>query len=147
MGAPRSAVRSPTGAGSLGVALERLGPGPIAAVVGAELLERVGDERVAGVALATRALAALLAWQALAFGCGAWMRAELAAGLALALALSACVLPGAPLAGAGLPGALALAGEGLVPGRLGITSALGTALAMLAGLGLAGAGLSDWRER
>ena len=137
----------PEGSGSLGVALERLGPGPIAAVVGAELLERVRDERLAGVALATRALAALLAWQALAFGCGAWMRAELAAGLALALALSACVLPGASLAGAGLPGALALAGEGLVPGRLGLTSALGTVLALLAGVGLAGAGLSDWRER
>lgn len=137
----------PAGDGSLEVELERLGPGPIAAVVGAELLERVPDERLAGAALALRSWVALLAWQALAFGCGAWMRAELAAGLALALALLACMLPGAPLAGAGLPGALALAGEGLVPGRLGLVAALGTALALIAGWWLAHAGLAGWRQR
>jgi hypothetical protein len=130
--------------GRLHVTLERCGPGPIVAVGGAEFLARVGDERRAGLALGARALTALLAWQALAFGLGAWMRTEVAAGLVLSLALLACALPGAPLTGADLPSALELAGQGLVPGRLGQPT-LGAALSAFAGLALARAGLGARR--
>jgi hypothetical protein len=145
----------PSGSGPLELELEREEPAAIVALEGdgVELVRPVASERAASAAILARAALALAAWLALALGLGAWLSSPTAALFLLALALPVWLAAGDPhaaLRGAwpwsGLPEAIEVAGQGFAPPLPTARALATTVLAVAAGLGLARAGLRDWRR-
>jgi hypothetical protein len=107
-----------------------------------ELLVPLADERRIGGEILLRLALASLAWIALGLGLGAWMRPGLASLCVLALwmipwwwGLGEAWIPGGDL-----PRVWSLLGEGIAPPLRDAREGIGTATALLLGLGAAGLG-------
>jgi hypothetical protein len=143
-------ARLPQHAGEVLVTLENRGAGELALLAGGGLeVWRPGGSALFGaVALAARTALALAALGALALGLGAWVSRPTAAGFAGAAWVGAVAWLDAPawFPGADLPRALAIVGEGRLPGGPGPDALLGAALVCAAGLALGRLGLRSWRH-
>jgi hypothetical protein len=144
---------------TLSVELACLGPAAVA-VLGPQPIEAYGPPAPFGrvdLALAARALAAVLAAAAVAAAFGAWVAAPVAALGALALAvvvggLGPAAAPevierlGPWVPGLGLGGALEVASRGQLPAGAPVGQALGVAIVASAALALARVGTTSWRH-
>jgi hypothetical protein len=142
-------VPVPPGEGRLELVLSRPATGAGLALPsgGLSLLEPARGEREAGLALLLRALALLFAATVVALGLAAWTAPATAAvgTWSLLLPLFAAGTR-APLPGADLPTALAVAGTGIAPALPSSATLLGLVAIAAAALAMGAAGLADWRR-
>ncbi len=138
----------PDGEGPVRVSLGRVGAGAIVALDprGLDLLVPARHEWLASSQLFVGTWLALCAWLALALGFGAWVSGPIAATAVVAVtALTwSRATPGLPWSG--LPEALALVGERIVPPTRPPAAEALTLLVIATGLLLGRVGLRSWRR-
>lgn len=143
-------VEVPEGDGAVELELSRTGAIVALDGSGTTWLRPIGSASEISFDISAQVALAVLAWLALAFGCGAWVSPALATSTIVALALSTWVGGGSALDAwwpwSALPAAVGAAGRSVAPGMPTAAHVCGALACIALGLALARVNVATWRR-